>query len=50
VYWPCPVMKRKSSLRRTDAPIPVALIGFILPLSFYRRSSEAKTQPIFIWP
>ena len=25
VYWPLPVMKRKSSLRRTDAPIPVAV-------------------------
>src|SRR5215471_3965385 len=26
VYWPFPVMKRKSSLRRTGAPIPVALM------------------------
>jgi hypothetical protein len=27
VYWPLPVMKRKSSLRRTAAPIPVALMA-----------------------
>ena len=27
VYCPCPVMKRMSSLRRTAAPIPVALMA-----------------------
>src|SRR6185312_8748290 len=27
VYWPLPVMKRKSSRRRTDAPIPVPDTG-----------------------
>src|SRR5579885_1023687 len=27
VYWPLPVMKRMSSLRRTAAPIPVALMA-----------------------
>src|SRR6267378_2694987 len=28
VYWPLPVMNLKSSLRRTAAPIPVALMAF----------------------
>jgi hypothetical protein len=27
VYWPLPVMKRRSSFRRTAAPIPVALMA-----------------------
>src|SRR6185312_2041473 len=27
VYWPFPVMKRRSSFRRTAAPIPVALMA-----------------------
>ena len=27
VYWPFPVMKRMSSLRRTAAPMPVALMA-----------------------
>src|SRR6185436_17266087 len=27
VYWPLPVMNLKSSLRRTAAPIPVALMA-----------------------
>src|SRR5665213_4581312 len=37
VYWPWRVMNRKSSLRRTAAPMPVPLfsvIGGILPFSF----------------
>src|SRR5262245_47394888 len=33
VYWPLPVMKRWSSLRRTGAPIPVALTGILLGCS-----------------
>src|SRR5215467_7103582 len=32
VYWPLPVMKRKSSLRRTAAPMPVAFPGTSLPI------------------
>src|ERR1700694_492683 len=31
VYWPLPVMKRRSSLRRTAAPIPVALMAISFP-------------------
>src|SRR5476649_179641 len=30
VYWPLPVIKRRSSLRRTAAPIPVALMAVLL--------------------
>src|SRR6516165_10782404 len=32
VYCPLPVMKRWSSLRRTGAPIPLALTGILLGL------------------
>src|SRR5262245_13038973 len=34
VYWPLPVMKRKSSLRRTAAPIPVSPMAFLPRESF----------------
>src|ERR1700692_2001010 len=36
VYWPLPVMKRKSSLRRTAAPMPVAFMA----VSWLERVSQ----------
>src|SRR5262249_30884168 len=47
VYWPLPVMKRKSSLRRTAAPMPVAFmavsfLGTSLPDSPIDRSDGGR--------
>ena len=33
VYWPLPVMNRWSSLRLTDAPMPVSAMALLLEMA-----------------
>src|SRR5215470_8932675 len=46
VYCPLPVMKRWSSLRRTGAPIPVALTGILLGLLSLCLCSVSSSWPL----
>ena len=57
VYWPLPVMKRKSSLRRTAAPIPVALMAVSSRCDFFeldrllrRLAASAASLPMAFAP